>query len=590
MALITATMVSNTIFIANAATEIKNTTAGTVAYSEGNASITIKGNEGQSLVGKTFEVYQLFTAENAIGLESINYELNPAYENALQTVVGVRLSKASETVTEYEILDYLQSIGKNQVEGAQTKQELEGSYSEYRYFSEDLITQIQSESLEGKLVYVDNTKTDNSITITGLEFGYYMIAERSEIDGKHTAASMTMLSTANPESSIHIKSDYPTVIKKIQEDDNRSEIGEDGWNDIGDFEIGQSVPYRFQSTIPNINGYHSYYYAWHDCMDEALTFQKDTLQVQIEGVLNGAEKTYILEEAEYQLLLDTKDETFVLEIQDIKAIIDREFPNMNGENENVYGQQVTVSYQAILNDKAAMDTGRPGFENDVRLEYSNDPNEGGEEKTGFTPWDTVVCFTYKLEGIKLNNYGASLEGAEFALYTDEACTKPVYVKQVENRYHVVNSDSFADESAHDTVAIVSQNDGTFDICGLDGGTYYLKETKAPAGYRPLLDPIRLDVSPSFTENRNDYIKGDGANDETLNLLATAQIKMFTFGKYSEEVLELEVDQEEGSMKLSVINEVGKTLPVTGSYGMPVFIAAGVVFMGLAIKKGQKKNE
>ena len=39
-------------------------------------------------------------------------------------------------------------------------------------------------------------------------------------------------------------------------------------------------------------------------------------------------------------------------------------------------------------------------ENDVRLEFSNNPDSNGEGSTGYTPWDTVVCFTYKLNGLK----------------------------------------------------------------------------------------------------------------------------------------------------------------------------------------------
>ena len=27
------------------------------------------------------------------------------------------------------------------------------------------------------------------------------------------------------------------------------------WNDIGDYEIGQTVPYKYESNIPNMNGY-----------------------------------------------------------------------------------------------------------------------------------------------------------------------------------------------------------------------------------------------------------------------------------------------------------------------------------------------
>ena len=84
-------------------------------------------------------------------------------------------------------------------------------------------------------------------------------------------------------------------------------------------------------------------------------------------------------------------------------------------DENVYGQKVVLTYEATLNEKAAQDTGRPGFENDVRLEFSNNPDSNGEGSTGYTPWDTVVCFTYKLNGLKTNNHGAKLEGAKFSI-------------------------------------------------------------------------------------------------------------------------------------------------------------------------------
>ena len=43
------------------------THGGVISFGNGNASITIKGKEGQSLVGKNFYVYQLFFAENAKG-------------------------------------------------------------------------------------------------------------------------------------------------------------------------------------------------------------------------------------------------------------------------------------------------------------------------------------------------------------------------------------------------------------------------------------------------------------------------------------------------------------------------------------------
>ena len=80
---------------------------------------------------------------------------------------------------------------------------------------------------------------------------------------------------ANPATEIQVKSDDPTVIKKIDEDDKQEHIKDpDGWNDIGDDEIGQTVPFKYESNIPNMNGYKTYYYAWHDQMHLVLHVQK----------------------------------------------------------------------------------------------------------------------------------------------------------------------------------------------------------------------------------------------------------------------------------------------------------------------------
>ena len=48
------------------------TPGGVANLAGGSAQITISGNMGQTLVGKKFNVYKLFDAENSAGLESIN--------------------------------------------------------------------------------------------------------------------------------------------------------------------------------------------------------------------------------------------------------------------------------------------------------------------------------------------------------------------------------------------------------------------------------------------------------------------------------------------------------------------------------------
>lgn len=114
-----------------------STAKGVADFGRGNASITITGNTEQTLVGKKFNVYKLFHAENAVNGESVNYTIHAPFAQALKTVVGKRIGKLQDTVTEYEVIDYIQTLNTNPVEGAQAEQKQEASYSDLRYFIEE---------------------------------------------------------------------------------------------------------------------------------------------------------------------------------------------------------------------------------------------------------------------------------------------------------------------------------------------------------------------------------------------------------------------------------------------------------------------
>lgn len=565
-----------------------STESGIVDFGQGTASITIHGNQGQSLIGKKFHIYRLFDAENSVSGESIQYTINANYQTAMKNMVGKALEKNPSDVTEYEIIDYVQSLNSNVVEGVDVEQTLEGNYSQFRYFVENLRNEMVKLGNPADIVTVTSVNTDNSIRVMGLPYGYYIVDEISDNAGTHSASSLCMVSTANPDTTMNIKSDYPSVEKKIQEDDNKETIGNDGWNDIGDYEIGQIVPYKFESSVPNMNGYDTYYYAWHDVMDQALTFSQESVRV----VISDGTKDYELKQTEFTVSEKTDGDTFKVEITDLKAIIDREYDKIDELGHNTYGQKVTLTYQAVLNDLAANDTGRPGFENDVRLEFSNDPDGSGAGKTGYTPWDTVVCFTYKLNVLKVNDQELPLESAKFRLYYDEKCTQEVYVKDAANGYHVMNRDTAGDQVPDSAVEMSSKEDGTFVIYGLDQETYYLKETEAPDGYRVIEDPIVLKIEPTFTSERNSYVKGDGATEKTLkNLSYSVYVKRFFGGLFHENTESLETDITEGAGNLTVINQVGAKLPVTGSHGMLVllFMGCGIILLSRLIPEGKKRN-
>lgn len=147
-------------------------------------------------------------------MESINYTFNPEYKKFVCYIVGQRIHKDERNVTEYEVIDYIQSLNTHQTEGAQTAQEKEGAYSEYRVFVEELRTHLQRNGKTGQSVEVTSTKADNSFEIKGLPYGYYIIDEVTEVKGTNSAASLCMVSTANPEMNLNIKSDYPVVTKR----------------------------------------------------------------------------------------------------------------------------------------------------------------------------------------------------------------------------------------------------------------------------------------------------------------------------------------------------------------------------------------
>lgn len=186
----------------------KATPRGIANFGRGSASISITGNTTkQTLIGKVFNIYKLFNAENSAGLESINYTLNPEFAPALKNVVGVKLGKKPAIVTEYEIIDYIQSLNKNKVEGAKAAQALEGRYSDFRYFIEELRNELVKLNVKSDVVSVTEVKANNGIDLTGLDFGYYVVDEVFNVSGTHSAGSLCMVNTANPTASIQVKSD-----------------------------------------------------------------------------------------------------------------------------------------------------------------------------------------------------------------------------------------------------------------------------------------------------------------------------------------------------------------------------------------------
>ena len=90
-----------------------------------------------------------------------------------------------------------------------------------------------------------------------------------------------------------------------------------------------------------------------------------------------------------------------------------------------------------------------------------------------------------------------MEGAEFKLYTDAACTTEYVHKK-------------ADGTVDGAKTYTSDENGRIQIANLDAGTYYLKETKAPDGYIMDLNAKKIEIKAYFEEvNVTEYWNGTG---------------------------------------------------------------------------------
>ena len=171
---------------------------------------------------------------------------------------------------------------------------------------------------------------------------------------------------------------------------------------------------------------------------------------------------------------------------------------------------------------------------------------------------------YKLSGQKTNEKDVKLEGATFQLYRDKDLKDQVFLHKTSNGYVV--STTQKDE-------LMSDSKGAFVISGLDQGTYYLKEIKAPLGYKLLKEAIEFTITPTFVQNRNNYTsQGDALTKLEATSFPTT----------------LNTSLSDTSIALKVVNQTGSKLPVTGSAGTIACVVTGAGIMFYVFKK--KKEE
>ena len=524
-----------------------------------------------TVAGKTLDLYQIFTATK--NGDNVAYTLNSAYEGFFQSKITDASTLTGEALSE-KAYDYVKTqVGTDGSNGAAFAKDMLGWILD----SKNNITATKT---------VDITAT--STVVSDLAYGYYLVYPKGATDTSTAPGNQTYTSAASLVSitadtaTINMKSNYPTVDKKIipaqsgsgitigaivngnwegnhqmeLDDENESEdtIAPHGATDekkVGDFGIGDTVTYQLTSKVPDMTGYNSYTFKFSDTLSKGLDL-KEVLSVKVGNTTLTAKSTGA---NTYALAYDKSNRTLTVTLND--------FYN---SYKNRTGDTITVVYTATLNKDAVI--GMNPNTNKAVVEYSNDPKSDGTGKSEPSIVDVhtfdFTIFKYYLK----DETQTGLANAEFELYkaneagnAADTNAKINIVDEGNGVYRQATADE-AKATGFTSAKIVSDADGKVLVKGLDAGTYYLRETKAPEGYNKLLSDIKVEIKANYDPKTGKLTSY--SVDYTYNGTTTT-------GK--------EIKDTKTSPEVAVENKTGAQLPSTGSKGALMVTLAGIVLFG-----------
>ena len=533
------------------------------ASAAGNYTITITNDQA----GHTYEAYQIFAGDVSDDTQQGGGEEGPILSNItwgenIGNTTGLIQALIDSDIAAFDGLNAATSTAANVAEAL----EVAADAAAFANLVEPFLTGAPATSG----AYNDEAHT---YTIANLDAGYYLVKDRdgSLQDNPATATEyiVQVLGNVNMEPK---DSDVPTVEKKVSEEDYHQDNGYGTtYNDVADWDIGDSVPFKLIGSIPDMSAYDTYEYIFNDTLSDGLTLQEDTIKVYIAVDKNDEVGDYIpLKKGDDYTLTTTNTEngggSFSIAFDNLKNA-----PYV-GQGDRHF---VIVTYDATLNANAEI--GLDGNPNSVDLQFSNDPNGDG---LGRTTEDTVIVFTYGLDGTKVDeeNPETRLKNAQFVLLNSGRnrvahIQDGKFVEWVElpddNAYQDVSYEAWTALDGTTSVIMTSAADGTFGVDGLDDNTYYLLEIKAPNGYNLLEDAVKLDITAT-TYNGQEWT---GVAADALTVLQVA------------------IDDGEaedgnpgtGAVNVTVRNNQGATLPETGGMGTTLFyIIGGLLVVGAGI--------
>ena len=457
--------------------------------------------------GHTYEAYQVFAGdltvkENGDKILS-NIVWGSGVTEAGKTALGVAADKAASLKTE----------------------------TDAKAFAKEVAQYLQNPTV--------STAGTGSYSISGLSAGYYLVKDQdntlSNQDDFYTAYIMEVVGNVNATP----KGDKPTLDKQIKHNDDGS------WGVVGDNQIGDTVEFRTISTVPDTAGYETYTYWICDTMSAGLT---SNVKVSSDVTIKVNDQGTRLSEAYYTV--NATGNTFTIDVDILKAVAD----NVITKNDKLYAY-----YTGVLNENAKVyDDGKQ--DNAAHLEYSNNPNDDGKGKS---PDKKVYDWTFKMGINKVDKGGNALTGAKFVLsksgtikVTDLACDDNGVPTVTTGLIGLVKTGGgvYRIALAGETDIVYAIEAGSPVIEGLDDSVnYYLYETKSPAGYNLLSEPVSFRIAAEYNT--------DGS-------ALSAGKPTVTIGN----------GEPSTTLSTNVVNQSGAELPSTGGMGTTLFYVLGAVLV------------
>lgn len=497
-------------------------------------TLTVSGHA--ELAGKNVTIVKMFSATKSG--DNVGYTLEGAWkaffqgldEPTMDNLTGAELSQAAYA--------YVSNLGS----GKNNEPNMLKFADAAREYVRNNSAAFNALSTTKQAVAASQGKA--SATFTQVAYGYYLAFPADGSTSADRKTDATLVNVFDTNATWEIKSEYPTVDKTVAGVNGDKPNG-------GGAAIGDVLTFALTSKVPDMTDYTQYVFKFIDTLSAGLTLQGDQGDVALPANPLSSGITVTIG----QTTLQTKDfsASAVEESGGTKLTIDLSTYLTNNKNTLNAGDTIKVTYRAKLNDNAVVD-GDTANTNEAKVEYSNDPKNPQDGTDTSTP-DKTYTYTFKFGIDKQDEKQTALAGAEFKIWQDGddgafgGDDTALKFDDKQNGKYVLNANGAVE-------TITTDDTGKFNVEGLEEGTYWVEEVKAPEGYNKLAKPVKVVIAAAYNE--------DG----------TLKSHSVVYGESS--------TAAHGDHSVVIINKAGTLLPETGGMGTILFTLVGAAAIGYGI--------